>query len=110
MALRPSGEFVHTLSYEHKHGTDLTVYDSEEAAIESAQEIMRENVDDWEDKEAEYLKMKDLIENNPIEAMNEWSDYSVSEYMTVESKEIWTSKTNIDSLREAIDDAEHESG
>ncbi len=38
-----------------------------------------------------------------------WAE-NESEYLNIECQEIWTSKTNIDSLKEAIDDAGKKTG
>ena len=107
MALRQSGEFVWTIKYSHKNGDDVTVYDSEASALDSAVEIMREGAKSWSNDEQEIKDFEELMAKNPYEAMNKFSEGITgdNEFIDIDNKEIWTSKTNIDSLKEAIDDA-----
>jgi hypothetical protein len=54
---------VWTLFYSHRHGNDITVYDTENAAKKSALEIVESYKDDYDPDPSEYKTPEDMLNN-----------------------------------------------
>jgi hypothetical protein len=73
---------VHVLHYHHKHGDDITVYKSYQAALVSACDIIVQFIyDDLEDETVEREKIVSLIEaGNYVKAISEWNSTMEDRY------------------------------
>lgn len=70
---------VYVLTYDHKHGTDISIYSTEELAEKGAGQTMKEWIDelDQEETNSKRQKILSLLEEGAfVKAMNLWTEYS----------------------------------
>lgn len=90
---------VWVVTYDHKHGNDVSVYDSERAAQEGIREMMRDSLmGQEEDKSLNDIRAALDAGEVPTDR---WSE-SFSEYFSYEHKTVATWADNLDKMGESI--------
>lgn len=84
---------VFVLVYTHKHGDDLSVYDTEEHAVMSACDIIEEYINDVEDETVKAAIKLAILECAWNKAFDIWCKYQrdlewASEDITIYTKEV----------------------
>jgi len=96
---------VHVLTYEHKHGTDVSVYAIEGKALRSAVDIVLNWISDVTDMTTQRQILQEIVSGDYWEALDAWSTWQneVSlepESLVIEETPVQTESPSVRVLRE----------
>jgi hypothetical protein len=82
---------VHVPHYSHKYGDDISVYETKEAAIDNAFDIMKEYISDFKESIRkgtcpwDYAKLlRAMRKKNLVEACKVWNEYMEESFEILE--------------------------
>jgi len=71
---------MHLLEYSHRHGTDILVFDSEEAAWRGAAKVMLDSLGELDDGEQEEEILELMEKGEHIQALNKYVERTQEGY------------------------------
>jgi len=103
--LKSTEQQVWVVTYDHKHGNDISVYDSERAAQEGIREMMRDSLMGQEYDES-LNDIRAALDAGDVPT-DRWRE-RFNEYFNYEQKTVATWADNLDKMAESIRESAQE--